>query len=1192
MRNTARLLAGMIASSCVLGVLWAATSDQNVVAQGKGKLPPTLAPENLARGKKATASSSQDESKSPAQGVDGSPDTRWCAADGSVPQWFQVDLGQPEDLTGCQIVWEFEGPGYACQVDGSPDGKQWSKLVEATSGKAKEQTQRHTITASGVRHVKLTITSSAPGKWASFFEFAAFGKKLVPADAAQAPAATSPLLADVKAPPGYQVTLFAAPPQVNYPACIAALPTGELFVGVDANGSLDAKAGRGKIVRLVDTDNDGKADLVTEFTKIDSPRGLIATGKTVYLLHPPFLSAYHDDDGDGKADRSEILVKGIGFDLKFRGADHTTNGIRMGIDGWIYVAVGDYGFTKAEGKDGAKLQLHGGGIVRVRPDGTNLELVVQGLRNIYDVAIDPRMNLFTRDNTNDGDGWNVRLSHIVPYGVYGYPTLYVNFANEIIPPMIDSGGGSPTGVLYLSEPGFPKEVGDSLLTCEWGRNAIQRHPLKKRGATFDAEVAPFLQITRPTDLDVDGLGRLYVASWRGASFTYAGENVGYIARVTHPGTKVSPLPDLAKLSDESLVLFLRDELSQVRRLAAQREILRRGEKFNAITLLEKVAFQPDDELRMAALFTYKQLLGAKATPFLKGILHSGGSLGETALQTLVDRKDQLGDVSVRDLAQFLTHKSPRMRLLAIIGLIRKGDAEAGPALLKATTDTDAMVAHLAIQALVQLRAADACLATLENGDESLHAGSLRALQMLHDPKVVAGLGARFDTTKTTALRQGILTALCRLQNREAEWDGKWWGTRPDTAGPYFKAVAWSESPRIAEALKKSLANGGLDEVRYLLKELQRHRLDFPEATARVVKLAEQPEGRAFAVELWAGRKVLPTEAIPMLTNAASSTKDDAALRTKALRALIRSSGQEAALAGAFQGLAVGANTPELTALHAEFVRDAGHAKRVAFFRKAAQADDASQRRLAFNVLLNLSASKLATPEVRDEVQRAVEQAMARPDASLSLLQAIGDAMADDFGFQVKTLLKSTSPDVQKEAARIAKLLDLDRPLENRKDVVKTMKHDDVVALALKEKGDPAVGARLYVKQGCIACHTVAKNEPPKGPYLGDIANRYKRPELLESILKPSAKIAQGFETNQFVLTNGKIVSGFVVRESGDEVEIRDASGIGATLKKNAIDERSRTHLSAMPEQLVEALTVRELASILAYLEALNRKASP
>src|SRR5438477_3783397 len=78
------------------------------------------------------------------------------------------------------------------------------------------------------------------------------------------------VLKGVKAPPGFEVTLFAAPPKVAYPTCLSCAATGEVFVGVDENGSLDAKAGRGRVLRCVDTDGDGRADEVTVFATMDS----------------------------------------------------------------------------------------------------------------------------------------------------------------------------------------------------------------------------------------------------------------------------------------------------------------------------------------------------------------------------------------------------------------------------------------------------------------------------------------------------------------------------------------------------------------------------------------------------------------------------------------------------------------------------------------------------------------------------------------------------------------------------------------------------------------------------------------------------------------------------------------------------------------------------------------------------------
>ena len=79
----------------------------------------------------------------------------------------------------------------------------------------------------------------------------------------------------VKAPDGFDVSLFAVPPKVSYPVALAAAPTGELFVAVDEQGSIGRTPGGGKVLRCVDKDGDGKVDEVTVFAKMDHPRGLI-----------------------------------------------------------------------------------------------------------------------------------------------------------------------------------------------------------------------------------------------------------------------------------------------------------------------------------------------------------------------------------------------------------------------------------------------------------------------------------------------------------------------------------------------------------------------------------------------------------------------------------------------------------------------------------------------------------------------------------------------------------------------------------------------------------------------------------------------------------------------------------------------------------------------------------------------------
>src|SRR6185436_7402570 len=96
-------------------------------------------------------------------------------------------------------------------------------------------------------------------------------------------------------PEGFKATIFAQPPQVNYPTAIAAASTGEVFVAVDTEGSLGKAAGKGKVVRCIDSDGDGKADKFTTFAVMDHPRGVIYDHNTLWVLHPPTLTVYFDD---------------------------------------------------------------------------------------------------------------------------------------------------------------------------------------------------------------------------------------------------------------------------------------------------------------------------------------------------------------------------------------------------------------------------------------------------------------------------------------------------------------------------------------------------------------------------------------------------------------------------------------------------------------------------------------------------------------------------------------------------------------------------------------------------------------------------------------------------------------------------------------------------------------------------------
>lgn len=1036
-----------------------------------------------------------------------------------------------------------------------------------------------------------------------------------------APRIEAEILKSIKLPDGYEATVFAMPPGVGYPTSISAAVDGVLFVAIDENGSIDTKPNRGRVLRCIDVDGDGRADKITVFAEMNSPRGVIWDGPsgtgpgTLYVMHPPNLTAYHDDDGDGKVDRNEELVTGLGFDLKFRGADHTTNGCRLAIDGFIYIAVGDYGYFEAKGKDGTTIRNRGGGIVRVRTDGTGLEIVSRGQRNIYDVAVSPTLDLFTRDNTNDGGGWDVRLSFVPPGAHMGYPTLFKNFQEDMLQPLADYGGGSPCGALWIDEPGLQ----NGLYTVEWGRNAIMYHPLTPQGAGWKAGQQEWLKIVRPTDMDVDGAGRIYISSWEGATFTYNGPNAGYVLRVVKKNKPEVQMPDLRKnpsdeIAAEELVPFLASK-SGVIRHATQRELVRRIQPARAmfagvrvdktLDLMEASAKKGE----MAPAYAAYWLFIITGRQWVEGFGMGAQRFSKLPADWRLLEMRAIGDPTLDggsdDLfAAGLADEDPRVRAAAITAVRRKSRTKLASAIVPLAGDEDPVVSHLAIRALTELKAWQVCLVALDSPPPprpetttravapAAALGALRALYAIYEPAVVDGLITRLPNA-TGDLRRGILNALCRLDNQDAAYlDPKeWWGTRPDTSGPVYKPVRWQESEKIEVALKREVDSSTQEQARWLLTDMYRTKVHFPGLVELMLaKAGADTAAKLNAIEgLFRQDNSLPEEAADTLQSIASNENENPEQRAKALRFLQRGADHGAVFARAVAAFAPLAGRdlphPALTAVIEDFTRDVKNTKWIGDYARAAEGPDAARRTLAQTVLVNLATSNLVKGKEKEKAESAVEKAWSKPETASSLLSVIARTKAKPFADQVRAHLKDPNNAVA-EAALFAYqslgLSDTGAPVRQ----IGAMKYEEIAAAVVKG-GDAAQGKQIFLRAGCIACHTTTPDEPAKGPIMSAVAKIYDRATLAESILKPNAKIAQGFESQWFKTGNGEQVEGFVTREGGDSLDVRNVVGQTVTLEKANIAERGKREQSMMPEGLLNTFSPEELASLLAYLESLK-----
>lgn len=855
--------------------------------------------ENLARGKKASAPRSQG-GHPPAHAIDGDVTTRWCSPDGKVGHLWQLDLGSPQELTGAVILWEYEQQ-YQYTVEGSADGNAWRMLSDQRKRTGKEQLHQLAFSAKEIRHIRV-IATTLPGTWGSFWEFEALGTKIVERPllstdvAAVAPAAKKTAVGKgtggggLQVPKGLVGSEFSSPALTPCVACLGVTPGGVVFAGVDGIGSLGKGPGHGKILRLVDKDQDGVHDTHTEYAQLDNPRGLIPVQDKVFVLHTEWsdpkhfagmhLSVLTDANGDGKADGPpESLVRNISTRLynQQRGADHTTNGITLGIDGWIYVAVGDFGMENAVGTDGRTLNLYGGGIVRVRPDGTELEVFTQGMRNIYDMAMDPYLNIFTRGNTNDGGGWNVRFTHHIQSAEYGYPRLFKRYTSEILPALADVGGGSGTGAMFFDEPGWPKALTAVPLMCDWGRSQLFIHRVTADGPSYTQEQEEFIRCNRITDVDCDGSGRLFLGSWGASGFT--GGTDGFVARVVPEGWTYRPFPDLQAASDAELANLLRSASAKTR-LYVQQEVLRRGgDGADVLEVAQDAA--ADVKARIAAIFTLKQLLGTGSHADLLKLV-SDASVGEYAIRALGDRKGEVAGLPLAPFVTALESDQPRVQVAAAVALGRIGNQAAAGALLAignppvvdalpgpgkitppatkgipegphAKPNAACIVPHIARQALVAMDAGEACVQAIGGPNQ---AAALMALRYMHDPAVVDALIARLDAARNAESKLRIAQTLVRLANKERVFqDLKWWGTRPDTRGPYYYPTAWEKSEAIAAALKRAADAGDVDVRHGIAALVTRDRVEIKglAVTTQTKAVVEQPKVNVAAVKTQKGQ---------------------------------------------------------------------------------------------------------------------------------------------------------------------------------------------------------------------------------------------------------------------------------------------------------------------------------------------------
>jgi quinoprotein glucose dehydrogenase len=145
-------------------------------------------------------------------------------------------------------------------------------------------------------------------------------------------------------------------------------------------------------------------------------------------------------------------------------------------------------------------------------------------------------------------------------------------------------------------------------------------------------------------------------------------------------------------------------------------------------------------------------------------------------------------------------------------------------------------------------------------------------------------------------------------------------------------------------------------------------------------------------------------------------------------------------------------------------------------------------------------------------------------------------------------------------------------------------------------GDARRGRQVFLSKAevsCLRCHKITTRGGQSfggevGPELTGVGSRQDREYLLESIVSPDRKIAQGFESVVLATSDGKVVTGVLRGEDDKQLRLMTAEGQPLTVPKDDIEDRKRGP-SAMPADLAGKLTKSELRDLIEFLANLKAK---
>jgi putative heme-binding domain-containing protein len=362
--------------------------------------------------------------------------------------------------------------------------------------------------------------------------------------------------------PGFTVErIVSADPRVN---------GSWISMGLDKDGRLLLGGQRGQPMTRVTIKEGKPAKVETLKLPVSEAMGILWAFDSLYVNGSDGkrfgLFRLKDADGDGNYDSVEMLRE-----WKGGAGEHGAHGIIAGKDGKLYTVCGnfvdvpgdilptsphrnyadDLVLPRAEDGNGfgAGKKPPGGYVIRMDPDGKNAELFASGQRNTYDIAMNADGEILGFDSDMEWD-WGmpwyrpIRVFQAVSGGDTGFregsakwPTYYF----DSLPPSVNIGIGSPTGVVFGYGAKFPAKYQKAFYVLDWSYGRLIAVHLEPDGAAYKGTWETFLapkSLHSNTDKATLNLTDAVIGADGAMYFTVGGRNTqAALYRVSYTGSE-------------------------------------------------------------------------------------------------------------------------------------------------------------------------------------------------------------------------------------------------------------------------------------------------------------------------------------------------------------------------------------------------------------------------------------------------------------------------------------------------------------------------------------------------------------------------------------------------------------------------------------------------------------------------------